>query len=170
VRVVYDDTAVYVAVDCVQRTTPVIARLSRRDRHVESDWLSAALGTNGDGKTAYEFRVNAARAPMLLVPLWVLSCALIYNAALVLTSSLLSARRVSGRLGDVRAGSMAVEQMRALARRSPAPRRGCCGHLGGAPHVGSRLAQLSKHRELSFRGGYGAGERLRIPYTLVPGP
>jgi hypothetical protein len=92
VRVVYDDTAVYVAVDCVQRTTPVIARLSRRDRHVESDWLSAALGTNGDGKTAYEFRVNAARAPMLLVPLWVLSCALIYNAALVLTSSLLSAR------------------------------------------------------------------------------
>jgi hypothetical protein len=64
VRVVYDDTAVYVAVDCVQRTTPVIARLSRRDRHVESDWVSVALGTNGDGKTAYEFRVNAAGTPM----------------------------------------------------------------------------------------------------------
>src|SRR3982751_4280823 len=31
VRVLYDDDAVYVAIDCEQRTTPVVARLTRRD-------------------------------------------------------------------------------------------------------------------------------------------
>ena len=60
VRVLYDDRAVYVGVDCRQTRVPVVARLTRRDRDVEADWVSFGIGTRGDGKTAFDFVVNAA--------------------------------------------------------------------------------------------------------------
>jgi hypothetical protein len=59
-RIVYDDEAVYVAFDCEQIHSPVVERLTRRGRLVESDWVSVALGTRGDGRSAYEFLVNAS--------------------------------------------------------------------------------------------------------------
>jgi hypothetical protein len=59
VRVVYDENAMYVAVDCEQRGAPVVSRLTRRDREVEADWVSVALGTRRDGKSAFVFEVNA---------------------------------------------------------------------------------------------------------------
>jgi hypothetical protein len=59
-RIAYDDRAIYVAVDCVQRTAPVERRLTRRDRMVESDWVEVTLDTRRDGKSAFEFNVNAA--------------------------------------------------------------------------------------------------------------
>jgi hypothetical protein len=58
VRVVYDDDAVYVGIDCPQ-TAPVTSRLTRRDREVEADWLSVSLGTRRDGKSAFVFEINA---------------------------------------------------------------------------------------------------------------
>jgi Domain of unknown function (DUF5916)/Carbohydrate family 9 binding domain-like len=60
VRIVYDDEAVYVAFDCEQVKSKIVPRLTRRGRLVESDWVSIALGTRGDGKSAYEFVVNAS--------------------------------------------------------------------------------------------------------------
>jgi Domain of unknown function (DUF5916)/Carbohydrate family 9 binding domain-like len=60
VRVLYDDRAVYVAFDCVETLAPVVARATRRDRAVESDWVSVSLDTRRDGRTAFEFVVNAA--------------------------------------------------------------------------------------------------------------
>lgn len=60
VRVLYDDDAVYVGIDCVQRHSPIALRLTRRDRNVESDWVSVNLDTRGDGKSALEFLVNAS--------------------------------------------------------------------------------------------------------------
>ena len=59
-RIVYDDEAVYVGFDCEQTRARVVQRLTRRGRLVESDWVSIAFGTRGDGKTAFEFLVNAA--------------------------------------------------------------------------------------------------------------
>jgi hypothetical protein len=62
VAVVYDSQALYVAVDCEQRSVPVVGRLTRRDREVEADWVSIALDTRRDGKTAFVFEVNAGGA------------------------------------------------------------------------------------------------------------
>jgi hypothetical protein len=59
-RVLYDDHAVYVAFECEQATTPIVARLTRRDRQVETDSVTIALDTRGDGKSAFEFSVSAA--------------------------------------------------------------------------------------------------------------
>jgi hypothetical protein len=59
-RIVYDDANVYVSFDCEQRSVPVIQRLTRRGRLVESDWVSVAMGTRADGKSAFEFLVNAS--------------------------------------------------------------------------------------------------------------
>lgn len=59
-RIVYDDEAIYVAFECEQTHASIVDRLTRRGRLVESDWVSVAFGTRGDGKTAYEFTVNAA--------------------------------------------------------------------------------------------------------------
>ncbi len=59
-RILYDDDAVYVAFDCVQTTAPVIDRLTRRDRLVEADWVEIDLDTRRDGKSAFQFVVNAA--------------------------------------------------------------------------------------------------------------
>ncbi len=60
VRVLYDDEAVYVGVDCEQTDDEIIARLTRRDRQVEADAVTVTLDTRGDGRSALEFEVNAA--------------------------------------------------------------------------------------------------------------
>jgi hypothetical protein len=56
-RVLYDDSALYIGFDCVQTGAAVSARLARRDRQVEADWVQVAID---DGTNAYEFSVNAA--------------------------------------------------------------------------------------------------------------
>ncbi len=60
VRIVYDDKAIYIAVDCIQKTSEIVAPLSRRDREVETDSVTVALATRGDGTTAFEFSINPA--------------------------------------------------------------------------------------------------------------
>ena len=60
VRVLYDDDAIYVAFDCPQPHTPVIQRLTRRDRFVEVDSVQFDLGTRGDHKSSFEFYVSAS--------------------------------------------------------------------------------------------------------------
>ncbi|MDZ4694403.1 MAG: DUF5916 domain-containing protein [Deltaproteobacteria bacterium] len=72
VRVLYDDDAVYVGIDCEQQTTPMRKRLTRRDREAESegssnrinpgstDRVTIHIGSRRDGSTAYQFGVNAA--------------------------------------------------------------------------------------------------------------
>jgi hypothetical protein len=59
VRVVYDDDALWIGVDCEQTGAPVVASLTRRDREVEADWVSVSLDTRRDGKSAFVFEVNA---------------------------------------------------------------------------------------------------------------
>jgi len=59
-RVLYDDDAIYVAFDVVQKTVPVVARMSRRDREIESDTVSIDIDSRALGKTAFEFTVTAA--------------------------------------------------------------------------------------------------------------
>ncbi|MEO7736156.1 MAG: hypothetical protein ABIY55_34680, partial [Kofleriaceae bacterium] len=56
-RIVYDDAALYVAFDCEQRTTPLIARLARRDRDVGADRVEIDLS---DGARTFAFWVSAA--------------------------------------------------------------------------------------------------------------
>src|SRR6188768_3799537 len=60
VRVLYDDDALYIGVECAQVTAPVVSRLTRRDRQVEADWVSIGLDTKGEGKSAFEFSINVA--------------------------------------------------------------------------------------------------------------
>lgn len=60
VRILYDNEAIYVGVECEQRGTPVVARLTRRDRWIEADVASIIFDTRDDGKSALEFGVNAA--------------------------------------------------------------------------------------------------------------
>lgn len=60
VRVLYDDQTLYIGIDCVQRRTPVVQRLSRRDRAIESDKVTVSLDTRRDHTTAFEFSVSAA--------------------------------------------------------------------------------------------------------------
>jgi hypothetical protein len=60
VRVLYDDTAVYLAIDCAQARAPITARLTRRDRVIEADRVAVYLDTMRDRKSAYHFEVNAA--------------------------------------------------------------------------------------------------------------
>jgi hypothetical protein len=59
-RVLYDDHALYVGIDCPQTRAPVVARLTRRDREVESDRVVVDLDTAMDRKSAYHFEVSAA--------------------------------------------------------------------------------------------------------------
>jgi hypothetical protein len=59
VRILYDDENLYVGIDCPQ-TVDVVARLTRRDRNVEADTVWVILDTRADGKSAFEFGVNAA--------------------------------------------------------------------------------------------------------------
>lgn len=58
-RVVYDSEALYVGIDCVQ-PVPIVKNLTRRDRYIESDWVSVGIDARGDGRSAIELTVNAA--------------------------------------------------------------------------------------------------------------
>lgn len=60
VRVLYGDDALYVAVECEQRSAPLRARLTRRDREIESDYVRVAIDSRSTGTSAFEFGVNAA--------------------------------------------------------------------------------------------------------------
>jgi hypothetical protein len=60
VRVVYDDEALYVGIECVQRTVAAVRRLTRRGRQVESDRVEVDVGTRRDGKSAFQFEVSSA--------------------------------------------------------------------------------------------------------------
>src|SRR5262245_59221379 len=59
-RVLYDDKAIFIGIECEQVDVPVVARLTRRDRPIESDWVSVGIDARGDGRTAVELKVNAA--------------------------------------------------------------------------------------------------------------
>ena len=54
----YDDEAVYVAFDCEQVNTPIVERLTRRDRDSESEWVWIQIDSRNDGKSAFMFAVN----------------------------------------------------------------------------------------------------------------
>ena len=57
-RVLYDDTAVYIGFDCEQIHTPIVERLTRRDRDSESEWVWVYIDSRNDGKSAFVFAVN----------------------------------------------------------------------------------------------------------------
>jgi hypothetical protein len=59
-RLLYDDDSVYVAFDCEQLHSSVVALLARRDRPTESDSVSIALDSRSEGRSAFEFSVSAA--------------------------------------------------------------------------------------------------------------
>ena len=59
-KVLYDDDAVYIAFDLEQKTVPIVQRMARRDRDVESDSVTIDIDSRALGKTAFEFTVNAA--------------------------------------------------------------------------------------------------------------
>ena len=59
-RILYDDEAIYVAFECVQTHSPVVERLTRRDRLVEADRVTVSIGSRSDRKTAYDFTVGAS--------------------------------------------------------------------------------------------------------------
>jgi hypothetical protein len=58
-RVLYDEDAIYVGIDCEQRS-PVDAKLTRRDRFVEADRVMVDVDSRADGVSAFHFEVNAA--------------------------------------------------------------------------------------------------------------
>lgn len=60
VRVLYDDEAIYVAVDCTQLRAPLVRRLMRRDRDLPSDGVWIDIDSRNDGVSAFHFGVNAA--------------------------------------------------------------------------------------------------------------
>ena len=60
VRVLYDREYLYIGIECEQRRSRIVSRLSRRDREVESDRVVVALDSRGTGTGAFEFGVNAA--------------------------------------------------------------------------------------------------------------
>ena len=42
VRILYDDKAIYIAVECTQKSSEIVAPLTRRDREIETDSVSVA--------------------------------------------------------------------------------------------------------------------------------
>src|SRR5438132_274517 len=58
IRVLYDDDALYVGIDCEQRTAKIVAPLTRRDRKVESDSVTIAIDSRRDGTSAFELSVT----------------------------------------------------------------------------------------------------------------
>ncbi|HSZ82508.1 MAG TPA: DUF5916 domain-containing protein [Polyangia bacterium] len=60
VRVLYDDDAIYIGIDCEQLHAPVVKRLMRRDTQLPSDGVWLDIDSRRDGLTAYHFSVNAA--------------------------------------------------------------------------------------------------------------
>jgi hypothetical protein len=60
VRVLYDDDALYIGVDCEQLHFPVAKRLMRRDTQLPSDGIWLDIDSRRDGLSAFHFGVNAA--------------------------------------------------------------------------------------------------------------
>lgn len=59
-RVLYDDDAVWFGIDCVQQRSPIVRRLTRRDREEDSDRVEVDIDSRGTGRDAFRFQVNAA--------------------------------------------------------------------------------------------------------------
>jgi hypothetical protein len=59
-RVLYDDDAIYIGVDCEQIHSPVVKRLMRRDTQLPSDGIWLDIDSRRDGVSAFHFGVNAA--------------------------------------------------------------------------------------------------------------
>lgn len=59
-RVLYDDQALYVGIECTQVATAVSALLTRRDRVGPGDRVTVDIATRGDGAQAAHFGVSAA--------------------------------------------------------------------------------------------------------------
>jgi hypothetical protein len=59
-RIVYDDAALWIGVDCVQQRSPLVRRLTRRDREVDADSVEIDLDSRSTGRDAFHFQVNAA--------------------------------------------------------------------------------------------------------------
>jgi hypothetical protein len=59
-RVLYDDDAIYIGVDCEQVHSPVVKRLMRRDTQLPSDGVWLDIDSRRDGVSAFHFGVNAA--------------------------------------------------------------------------------------------------------------
>jgi hypothetical protein len=57
-RVLYDDTTLYVGFDCEQTHTPLVEHLTRRDRDSESDWVWILVDSRNDHQSAFVFAVN----------------------------------------------------------------------------------------------------------------
>ena len=57
-RVLYDEDALYVSFDCDQINTPLVEKLTRRDRDSESEWVWVHIDSRNEGKSAYMFAVN----------------------------------------------------------------------------------------------------------------
>jgi hypothetical protein len=60
VRVLYDDSAIYIGIDCEQVHAPVVKRLMRRDTQLPSDGIWLDIDSRRDGVSAFHFGVNAA--------------------------------------------------------------------------------------------------------------
>lgn len=61
VRVAFDDTALYIAVNAIDPDpSKVVGILTRRDEGSPSDWVRVLIDSYRDRRTAYEFAVNAA--------------------------------------------------------------------------------------------------------------
>lgn len=59
--VLYDDTAIYIGFRCYdEEPERIVRRLTRRDQFVPSDRVFVWLDSDGDGRTAFAFGVNAA--------------------------------------------------------------------------------------------------------------
>jgi hypothetical protein len=59
-RMLYDDEAVYFSFDCDQVNTPIIEKLTRRDRDSESEWVWIQIDSRNEGKSALMFAVNVS--------------------------------------------------------------------------------------------------------------
>ena len=57
-RVLYDESALYIGFDCEQVHTPIVERLTRRDRDSESEWVWVLVDSRNDAKSAFLFAVN----------------------------------------------------------------------------------------------------------------
>jgi hypothetical protein len=60
VRVLYDDRALYIGIDCTQKSAPIVARMTRRDRVVTADRVTVDISSRFDRVTAFHFGVSAA--------------------------------------------------------------------------------------------------------------
>ncbi|MCP4600911.1 MAG: carbohydrate binding family 9 domain-containing protein [Proteobacteria bacterium] len=61
VWILYDDDALYIATHCHDSNPKeIVARMTRRDREIESDWFEIAIDGRMDKRTGFFFKVNAA--------------------------------------------------------------------------------------------------------------